>query len=72
MVDEAADDEGWALLDGLSSRILIKQPDFNVKDYGYSKFIKLIEACESSFLIDKEHLIKKKTKTIKRMCIKNK
>ena len=72
MVDEAADNEGWALLDGLSSRILIKQPGFNVKDYGYSKFIKLIEACESSFLIDKEHLIKKKTKTIKRMCIKNK
>ena len=72
VVDEAADNEGWALLDGLSSRILTKQPDFNVKDYGYSKFIKLIEACESSFLIDKEHLIKKKTKTIKRMCIKNK
>ena len=39
---------------------------------GYSKFIKLIEACESSFLIDREHLIKKKTKTIKRMCLKNK
>ena len=72
VVDEAADNEGWAQLDGLSGRILIKQPNFNVKDYGYSKFIKLIEACESSFLIDKEHLIKKKTKTIKRMCIKNK
>lgn len=72
VVDEAADNEGWAQLDGLSGRILIKQPDFNVKDYGYSKFIKLIEACESSFLIDKEHLIKKKTKTIKRICLKNK
>lgn len=72
VVDEAADNEGWAQLSGLSSRILIKQPDFNVKDYGYSKFIKLIEACESSFLVDREHLIKKKTKTIKRMCLKNK
>lgn len=72
VVDEAADNEGWTQLSGLSSRILIKQPGFNVKNYGYSKFIKLIEACESSFLIDKEHLIKKKTKTIKRMCIKNK
>lgn len=72
VVDEAADNEGWAQLDGLSGRILIKQPNFNVKDYGYSKFIKLIEACESSFLVDREHLIKKKTKTIKRMCLKNK
>lgn len=71
MVDEAADNEGWAQLSGLSNRILNKQPNFDVKDYGYSKFIKLIEACESSFLIDKEHLIKKKTKTIKRMCLKN-
>jgi hypothetical protein len=53
VVDEAADNEGWAQLSGLSSRILIKQPNFDVKDYGYSKFIKLIEACESSFLIDK-------------------
>lgn len=72
VVDEAADNEGWAQLSGLSNRILNKQPNFDVKDYGYSKFIKLIEACESSFLIDKEHLIKKKTKTIKRMCLKNK
>ena len=71
MVDEAADNEGWAQLDGLSGRILIKQPDFHIKDYGYSKFIKLIEACESSFLIDREHLIKKITKMIKRMCLKN-
>lgn len=72
VVDEAADNEGWAQLSGLSNRILNKQPNFDVKDYGYSKFIKLIEAWESSFLIDKEHLIKKKTKTIKRMCLKNK
>ena len=72
VVSEAAESDGWAQLNSVSSRLLNKQPDFNVKDYGYSKFIKLIEACESSFLIDKEHLIKKKTKTIKRMCLKNK
>lgn len=71
-VNEAAESDGWAQLCSVSSRLLNKQPDFNVKDYGYSKFIKLIEACESSFLIDKEHLVKKKTKTIKRECMKNK
>ena len=72
VVSEAAESDGWAQLSSVSSRLLNKQPDFDVKDYGYSKFVKLIEACESSFLIDKEHLIKKKTKTINRMCLKNK
>ena len=71
-VSEVAESDGWAQLDSVSNRLLNKQPDFNVKDYGYSKFSKLIEACESSFLIDKEHLIKKKTKTIKKSCMKNK
>lgn len=70
-VSEVAESDGWAQLDSVSNRLLNKQPDFNVKDYGYSKFIKLIEACESSFLIDKEHLIKKKTKTVKKACMKN-
>ena len=71
VVSEAAESDGWAQLSSVSSRLLNKQPDFNIKDYGYSKFIKLIEACESSFLIDRKHLIKKKTKTIKRLCMKN-
>ena len=71
VVSEAAESDGWAQLSSVYSRLLNKQPDFNIKDYGYSKFIKLIEACESSFLIDRKHLIKKKTKTIKRLCMKN-
>lgn len=72
VVSEAAESDGWAQLSSVSSRLLNKQPDFNVKNYGYNKFIKLIEACESSFLIDREHLVKKNKKTIKRMCLKNK
>ena len=72
VVSEAAESDGWAQISSVSNRLLNKQPGFHIKDYGYSKFIKLIEACESSFLIDNEHLIKKKTKTIKRMCLKHK
>ncbi len=71
VVSETAESDGWAQLSSVSSRLLNKQPDFNIKDYGYNKFIKLIEACESSFLIARKHLIKKKTKTIKRLCMKN-
>lgn len=72
VVSEAAESDGWAQISSVSNRLLNKQPGFHIKDYGYSKFIKLIEACESSFLIDRKHLIKKKTKTIKRLCLKNK
>lgn len=72
VVSEAAESDGWAQISSVSNRLLNKQPGFHIKDYGYSKFIKLIEACESSFLIDRKHQIKKKTKTIKRLCLKNK
>lgn len=72
VVSEAAESDGWAQISSVSNMLLNKQPGFHIKDYGYSKFIKLIEACESSFLIDRKHQIKKKTKTIKRLCLKNK
>ena len=71
VVKEVAENDGWAELGCVASRLHERRPDFKAKSYGYSRFLKLIEACESSFLIDRNHQIKRKTKTLRNVCLKN-
>ena len=71
VVKEVAENDGWAELGCVASRLHERKPDFKAKSYGYSRFLKLIEACESSFLIDRNHQIKRKTKTLRKVCLKN-
>ena len=71
VVKEVAENDGWAELGCVASRLHVRRPDFKAKSYGYSRFLKLIEACESSFLIDRNHQIKRKTKTLRKVCLKN-
>lgn len=71
VVKEVAGNDGWAELGCVASRLHERKPDFKAKSYGYSRFLKLIEACESSFLIDRNHQIKRKTKTLRKVCLKN-
>lgn len=71
VVKEVAENDGWAELGCVASRLHEKRPDFKAKSYGYSRFLKLIEACESSFLIDRNHQIKRKKKTLRKVCLKN-
>lgn len=71
VVKEVAENDGWAELGCVASRLHERKPDFKVKAYGFSKFIKLIEACGDSFLIDLDHPIRKKKKTIRKVCLKN-
>ena len=49
VVKEVAENDGWAELGCVASRLHERKPDFKAKSYGYSRFLKLIEACESSF-----------------------
>lgn len=71
VVKEVAENDGWAELGCVASRLHVRRPDFKAKSYGYSRFLKFIEACESSFLIDRNHQIKRKTKTLRKVCLKN-
>ena len=71
VVKEVAENDGWAELGCVASRLHERRPDFKAKSYGYSRFLKFIEACESSFLIDRNHQIKRKTKTLRKVCLKN-
>ncbi len=43
-VDDASDDTGWAHLGGVGSNLTKKEPDFDSRNYGYSKLSDLLEA----------------------------
>jgi uncharacterized LabA/DUF88 family protein len=43
-VDDASDDSGWAHLGGVGSNLTKKMPDFDSRNYGYSKLSDLLEA----------------------------
>ncbi len=42
-VNDLADEDGWTFLGSLGSILLKKQPDFDPRNYGYSKLLALIE-----------------------------
>ena len=43
-VDDASDDSGWAHLGGVGSNLTKKEPDFDSRNYGYSKLSDLLDA----------------------------
>jgi uncharacterized LabA/DUF88 family protein len=44
VVDDAADDSGWAHLGEVGSLLTKKKPDFDSRNYGYSRLSSLLEA----------------------------
>ena len=49
--DKWGDDEGFVRLDRASEYIKRAKPDFNIKNYGYPKLIKFVEAFEKRYEI---------------------
>ncbi|HLF35533.1 MAG TPA: NYN domain-containing protein [Cyclobacteriaceae bacterium] len=41
-INDLADDDGWAYLGDLGNLILKKQPDFDPRNYGYSKLVSMV------------------------------
>ena len=50
---EDSDDDGWANLTGISSRILGAKPDFDARNYGYPNLSTLVER-SGSFEVRKD------------------
>lgn len=67
-IDDVADEEGWAFLGEIGNQILKNYPDFDSRNYGFSKMTPLIRYLKT-FEID-ERLIPKSN--IKHVFIKNK
>ena len=54
-IDDLADDSGWAFLADVGNLILKKKPDFDTRNYGFSKLTPLIESCKTHFTIDRRN-----------------
>ncbi len=62
-ITDIADEEGWAHLGTLGSTVLKKKPDFDARNYGYSKLLPLIKSM-NKFDIDERETGKNKTKNV--------
>lgn len=67
-VSALADESGWTYLGDLGNFILKKKPDFDPRNYGFSKLLLLIKSTDT-FLIEERET---STKTAKHIYVKTK
>ncbi|WP_159802278.1 NYN domain-containing protein [Flavobacterium sp. MK4S-17] len=67
-IDDLGDENGWAFLGDLGNLILKKQPDFDPRNYGFSKMLQLIKSIKT-FEVDERETGKG---NIKHVYVKNK
>lgn len=53
-ITDLADDDGWAFLGELGNLILKKQPDFDPRNYGFSKMLPLIKSIDRFEIDERE------------------
>ncbi len=51
-VEDLADDDGWAFLAEVGALIIKKKPDFDPRNYGFSKLTPLIKSLKKHFIVD--------------------
>lgn len=68
-IDDIADDTGWAFLAEVGALIMKKKPDFDPRNYGFSKLTALFKSLHRHFEIDER---KVENTHIKHIYIKNK
>lgn len=68
-IDDLADDNGWTFLAELGNLIIKKKPDFDSRNYGFSKLTPLIKSLKNHFDIDEREV---ENTHIKHIYVKNK
>ena len=62
-ISDLADDGGWAFLGEIGSLILKKQPDFDPRNFGFTKLAMLIKSIDK-FVVDERETEKKNIKLV--------
>lgn len=62
-INDLADENGWAFLGELGNLLLKKQPDFDPRNYGFTKMLPLIKSTHK-FVVDERDTGKNKTKLV--------
>lgn len=63
-VDAIADDSGWAFLAEVGALIIKKKPDFDPRNYGFTKLTPLFKSLNKHFIIDEREVEKTHIKHI--------
>lgn len=63
-IEDLADDNGWAFLAEVGALIIKKKPDFDPRNYGFSKLTPLIKSLNEYFEVDERDVEKKHIKHI--------
>ena len=63
-IEDLADDDGWASLAALGGLINKKKPDFDPRNYGFSKLTPLIKSLDEHFDVDEREVEKTHIKHI--------
>lgn len=64
IVDENSDEDGWMSMSTLANLLIKRYPDFDVRNYGFSKLTQLIESCDL-FLVKKSRTAEDKQNYVK-------
>jgi len=68
-IDDVADDSGWAFLAEVGALVIKKKPDFDPRNYGFSKLTPLIKSLNKHFTIYEREV---ENTQIKHIFVKNK
>ncbi|PKP34355.1 MAG: Maebl, partial [Bacteroidetes bacterium HGW-Bacteroidetes-17] len=63
-IEDLADDDGWASLAVVGALINKKRPDFDPRNYGFSKLTPLIKSLGEHFEVDEREVEKSRIKHI--------
>lgn len=63
-IEDIADDNGWAFLAEVGALIIKKKPDFDPRNYGFTKLTPLIKSLDEHFEVDEREVEKKGIKHI--------
>ncbi len=55
-VEDLADDDGWAFLAEVGALIMKKKPDFDPRNFGFSKLTPLIKSLDDHFEVDEKRV----------------
>ncbi len=63
-IEDLADDDGWAYLGDVGNLLIKRRPEFDPRNYGYSKLTPMLKALQSKFDIDERKLKGKNVKHV--------
>lgn len=63
-INDVADENGWAFMGDVGSMIIKKKPDFDPRNYGFSKLTPMLKSLQKHYEVDERETDKSNTKLV--------